>query len=194
MEVRMQEPHEKGVAIRSAPSFALDVAKCSAKRKQGKRWAGYRASKIGNQGADAVQVAEGNTTSSVRVGQVLRNLVSNALKFTERGEVRVSVRLSENSDSVCFLVLDTGIGIAPEDIAVIFHEFSQVQHSIQRSVKGTGLGLSLSRKLAGLLGGTLEVTSRLGVGSTFVLNLPARGATSSYSQPPLAPNRVTERS
>src|SRR5215831_15394171 len=65
MEVRMQEPHEKGVAIRSAPSFALDVAKCSAKRKQGKRWAGYRASKIGNQGADAVQVAEGNTTSSV---------------------------------------------------------------------------------------------------------------------------------
>src|SRR5215475_7772750 len=57
MEERMKEPHEKGVAIRSAPSFALDVAKCPAKRKQGKRWAGYRASKIGNQGADAVQVA-----------------------------------------------------------------------------------------------------------------------------------------
>ena len=65
MEERMKEPHEKGVAIRSAPSFALDVAKCLAKRKQGKRWAGYRASKIGNQGADAVQVAAGNTTSSV---------------------------------------------------------------------------------------------------------------------------------
>src|SRR5262249_35599018 len=65
MEVRMKEPYEKGVAIRSAPSFALDVAKCLAKRKQGKRWAGYRASKIGNQGADAVQVAAGNTTSSV---------------------------------------------------------------------------------------------------------------------------------
>src|SRR5215469_11709270 len=65
MEVRMQEPYEKGVAIRSAPSFALDVAKCPAKRKQGKRWAGYRASKIGNQGADAVQIAEGNTTCSV---------------------------------------------------------------------------------------------------------------------------------
>src|SRR5262245_48291885 len=65
MEVRMQEPREKGVAIRSAPSFALDVAKCPAKRKQGKRWAGYRASRICNQGADAVQVAEGNTTSGV---------------------------------------------------------------------------------------------------------------------------------
>jgi hypothetical protein len=61
----MKEPHEKGVAIRSAPSFALGAAKCPAKRKQGKRWAGYRASKICNQGADAVTTAEGNMTSSV---------------------------------------------------------------------------------------------------------------------------------
>jgi len=60
----MEEPHEKGVAIRSAPSFALDAVKCPAKRKQGKRWAGYRASKICNQGADAVTTAEGHTTSS----------------------------------------------------------------------------------------------------------------------------------
>jgi len=60
----MKEPHEKGVAIRSAPSFALDAAKCPVERKQGKRWAGYRASKICNQGADAVTTAEGNTTSS----------------------------------------------------------------------------------------------------------------------------------
>src|ERR1700721_4609625 len=59
------EPHEKGVAIRSAPSFALATAKCSVKRKQGERVAGYRASKICNQGADAVTTAEGNTTSSV---------------------------------------------------------------------------------------------------------------------------------
>jgi signal transduction histidine kinase/CheY-like chemotaxis protein len=125
-------------------------------------------------------------TDEAKVGQILRNLVSNALKFTERGEVRISVRLSENSDSVSFLVSDTGIGIAPEDIRNIFQEFSQVQHSIQTRVKGTGLGLSLSRKLAGLLGGTLEVTSRLGVGSTFVLNLPVREAASSYSQPPVA--------
>src|SRR6516225_6107443 len=64
MELRMKEPHEKGVAIRSAPSFALDAAKCPVKRKQGKRWAGYRASKICNQGADAVPTAEGHTPGS----------------------------------------------------------------------------------------------------------------------------------
>src|SRR5258706_12150446 len=64
MELRMKEPHEKGLAIRSAPSFALGAAKRPVKRKQGKRWAGYRASKICNQGADAVATAEGNTTSS----------------------------------------------------------------------------------------------------------------------------------
>src|SRR6266567_7470079 len=64
MELRRKEPYEKGLAIRSAPSFALGAAKYPAKRKQGKRWAGYRASKICNQGADAVTTAEGNTTSS----------------------------------------------------------------------------------------------------------------------------------
>src|SRR5258707_455985 len=65
MELRMKEPHEEGVAIHSAPSFALGAVKCPVKRKQGKGWAGYRASKICNQGADAVTTAEGNTTSSV---------------------------------------------------------------------------------------------------------------------------------
>src|SRR3954451_3701551 len=65
MELRMKEPHEKGVAIRSAPSFALGAVRCPVKRKQGERWAGYRASKICNQGADAVTTAEGNTISSV---------------------------------------------------------------------------------------------------------------------------------
>ena len=64
MELRMKEPYEKGLAIRSAPSFALGAAKRPVKRKQGKRWAGYRASKICNQGADAVPTAEGHTTSS----------------------------------------------------------------------------------------------------------------------------------
>src|SRR3954451_17202186 len=64
MELRMKEPYEKGVAIRSAPSFALGAVKCPVKRKQGKRWAGYRASKICNQGADAVPTAEGHTPGS----------------------------------------------------------------------------------------------------------------------------------
>src|SRR6266853_1839734 len=63
MELRMKEPHEKGVAICSAPSFALGTVRCPVKRKQGKRWAGYRASKICNRGADAVTTAEGKTTS-----------------------------------------------------------------------------------------------------------------------------------
>src|SRR5271169_3588771 len=65
MELRMKEPYEKGVAICSAPSFALGIVKCLVKRKQGERWAGYRASKICNQGADAVTTAEGNMTGSV---------------------------------------------------------------------------------------------------------------------------------
>src|SRR5215469_11446101 len=75
MELRMKEPYEKGVANRSAPSFALDVARRPAKRKQGKRWAGYRASKICNQGVDAVRMAEDNTTSSesASCGSALRS-------------------------------------------------------------------------------------------------------------------------
>src|SRR5215467_1288518 len=75
MELRMKEPYEKGVANRSAPSFALDVARRPAKRKQGKRWAGYRASKICNQGVDAVRTAEDNTTSSesASCGSALRS-------------------------------------------------------------------------------------------------------------------------
>ena len=113
-------------------------------------------------------------TDEAKLGQILRNLVSNALKFTERGEVRVSARALD--DHIVFSVSDTGIGIAPQDLELVFQEFSQIHHSMQRCVKGTGLGLSLSRKFAGLLGGTLEATSNLGVGSTFVLKLPIHAA------------------
>jgi signal transduction histidine kinase len=131
-------------------------------------------------------------TDEAKAGQILRNLVSNALKFTEKGEVRVSVRLSESGDSVCFSVSDTGIGIAPEDINTVFQEFSQVHHPLQKRVKGTGLGLSLSRKLATLLGGTLEVTSKLGAGSTFVLRLPARQETARLVSTPAAIQEAEE--
>lgn len=109
-----------------------------------------------------------------KLGQILRNLISNALKFTQRGEVRVSAGLSPAADAVVFTVKDTGIGIAPEDQDRIFQEFAQLENPIQKRVKGTGLGLPLSRKLAGLLGGTLEVQSAVGSGSTFTLNLPYR--------------------
>jgi signal transduction histidine kinase len=109
-------------------------------------------------------------TDEGKVAQILRNLISNALKFTERGVVRVKARRS--GDAIVFSVSDTGIGIATADQERIFHEFAQVENAAQRRTKGTGLGLPLSRKLAELLGGTLTVTSELGVGSTFTLKLP----------------------
>jgi len=110
-------------------------------------------------------------TDQGKVAQVLRNLVSNALKFTERGEVRVSVGVE--GDTAHFAVSDTGIGIGAADYAHIFEEFGQVDSPLQAKVKGTGLGLPLSRKLAELLGGTLQVESELGKGSTFRLSIPA---------------------
>jgi signal transduction histidine kinase len=106
-----------------------------------------------------------------KIGQILRNLVANALKFTERGEVRVAAKASEG-DAITLTVADTGIGIAPEDQDRIFQEFGQVDSPVQRRVKGTGLGLALSRRLAELLGGTLSVRSAPGQGSTFTLTLP----------------------
>ena len=111
------------------------------------------------------------TTDEGKLSQILRNLISNAIKFTERGEIRVVAAL-EADDMVAFSVTDTGLGIAPEDQARIFEEFTQVDNPLQKHVRGTGLGLPLSRKLAGLLGGRLEVESTLGVGSRFVLRLP----------------------
>ena len=107
-----------------------------------------------------------------KISQILRNLISNALKFTERGEVRVSARLDPDGDTMVFDVADTGIGIAPEDVPRVFEEFTQLEHRLQRNVKGTGLGLPLSRRLADLLGGSLSVQSTPGIGSTFTLRVP----------------------
>jgi signal transduction histidine kinase/CheY-like chemotaxis protein len=111
-------------------------------------------------------------TDEGKVSQILRNFISNAIKFTERGEVRVSAALSADGRSVAFSVADTGIGIAPEDQTRIFEEFSQLDNPIQTQVKGTGLGLPLCRKLAHLLGGSVEVSSRPGEGSTFTASIP----------------------
>jgi signal transduction histidine kinase/CheY-like chemotaxis protein len=110
-------------------------------------------------------------TDEAKVSQVLRNLVSNALKFTEAGHVTVSVEPGPD-DTVCFRVSDTGIGIAPEHQLRIFEEFYQVEGPRQRQVKGTGLGLALSRRLAEVLGGTLTLKSVPGQGSTFTLRVP----------------------
>jgi signal transduction histidine kinase len=113
-------------------------------------------------------------TDQGKVSQIVRNLVSNALKFTVRGSVRVSCRLSQDGHLILFEVVDTGIGIAPENHRRIFDEFSQVENPLQRTVKGTGLGLPLSQRLAGLLGGSIEIRSQLGQGSTFTLAIPLR--------------------
>jgi signal transduction histidine kinase/CheY-like chemotaxis protein len=107
-----------------------------------------------------------------KVSQILRNFISNALKFTERGEIRVRVEHDASSGTILFAVSDTGIGIAPEDLERIFGEYQQVQNPIQRRVKGTGLGLPLSKKLAALLQGSIEAESRPGEGSTFRLRVP----------------------
>ncbi len=102
-------------------------------------------------------------TDEAKVSQMLRNLLSNALKFTERGEVRVGASVDRNGHAESrSAVADTGIGIAPQDQARIFEEFAQLEHRLQRQVKGTGLGLPLSRRLAELLGGTLTVDQRTG--------------------------------
>jgi signal transduction histidine kinase/CheY-like chemotaxis protein len=111
-------------------------------------------------------------TDEAKVTQILRNLISNALKFTERGEVRVTALYDAERRRVNLSVRDTGIGIAPKDHARIFEEFSQVETKIQKRVKGTGLGLPLSRSLAELLGGELTLESVLGQGSVFTLSIP----------------------
>ncbi len=110
-------------------------------------------------------------TDEGKVSQILRNLISNALKFTPKGQVKVSASVVESRD-VLFVVADTGIGIAPEHHDTIFREFSQVEHPLQEKYRGTGLGLPLCRNLALLLGGQIWLQSELGSGSTFFVRIP----------------------
>ncbi len=121
-------------------------------------------------------------TDEGKVSQILRNFISNALKFTERGEVRVTARYDESSGMVTFSVSDTGVGIAREDQERIFEEFTQLASAAHSHFKGTGLGLPLCLKLAELLGGQIELESELGVGSKFSLTLPARYVTEDQTE------------
>jgi signal transduction histidine kinase len=105
-----------------------------------------------------------------RIRQILLNLLGNAVRYTERGEIRLEVHVEPAA--LRFVVADTGIGIAPDHVEQIFEPFWQVQQSLTRRVGGTGLGLSVTRRLARLLGGDVSVTSEPGVGSTFVVDLP----------------------
>jgi signal transduction histidine kinase/CheY-like chemotaxis protein len=107
-----------------------------------------------------------------KVSQILRNFISNALKFTQRGEVRIWAEHDKAEDTITFRVRDTGIGIEPKDIEVIWQEFGQIPSALQGRVKGTGLGLPLSKKLAELLLGGVDVVSAAGEGSVFSLTVP----------------------
>ncbi len=112
-------------------------------------------------------------TDSRRLRQIVTNLVGNAIKFTARGQVWVTARPMD-SGTWELSVADTGCGIPPNQLDVIFEEFIQVDGSSTRKEGGTGLGLPLTRKLAELLGGSVTVTSSVGTGSTFRVNLPIR--------------------
>ncbi|MDI3374429.1 sensor histidine kinase [Pseudomonas fulva] len=110
-------------------------------------------------------------TDDKKLAQILRNFISNALKFTSQGEVRISACL-EGDDSIRFAVSDTGIGIAPELLGTLFEDFAQVDSPLQKRLRGTGLGLSLCKRFAELLGGHVGVESEPGVGSCFFVVIP----------------------
>jgi signal transduction histidine kinase len=110
-------------------------------------------------------------TDDNKLSQILRNFISNAIKFTQQGEVRVSAKY-RTPGWVTFAVADTGIGIAEEHQGALFQDFVQLDSPIQKRFRGTGLGLALSKRLAELLGGSVAVQSELGKGSTFSAIIP----------------------
>ena len=116
-------------------------------------------------------------TDRARVGQILKNLLSNAFKFTpDSGSVSVIATPGETDDRITFQVIDTGIGIARDKQKLIFEAFQQADGSTSRKYGGTGLGLPICRELAALLGGKINLTSEAGAGSTFTLSIPVKGS------------------
>ena len=111
-------------------------------------------------------------TDEGKLSQILRNFISNALKFTEQGLISVAATFNKTDRTVTFAVSDTGMGIPAEDQSKIFEEFVQLENPAQRKIKGTGLGLPLCRKLATLLNGKIDLVSQIGIGSTFSVTIP----------------------
>ncbi|MFA5269218.1 MAG: ATP-binding protein, partial [Methanoregula sp.] len=107
---------------------------------------------------------------SRRLEQVLLNLLSNSIKFTEQGHIRITCRAGD--DFVNISVADTGIGMKKEDMDKLFRPFTQIETGLTRKYEGTGLGLSISKRLVSLMGGTISVESEWGKGSTFSFTLP----------------------
>jgi signal transduction histidine kinase len=109
-------------------------------------------------------------TDPVKLRQVLLNLLSNAVKYTDTGEI--SVKTESRDGVVDFLVTDTGVGVSEEHLEKIFEPFWQVEHTTTRRAGGTGLGLAVTRQFVELLGGSIDVQSSLGKGSTFIVSIP----------------------
>ncbi|KAF2518071.1 response regulator [Flavobacterium foetidum] len=115
-------------------------------------------------------------TDKMRLEQILKNLISNAIKFTDKGSVSLEIKVDSDDDKIiCFIVKDTGIGIPLEKQPLIFEAFQQADGSTKRKYGGTGLGLSISRELAKLLRGEIILHSKVNEGSTFTLCLPVLG-------------------
>ncbi|UPL08153.1 Autoinducer 2 sensor kinase/phosphatase LuxQ [Pseudomonas sp. IsoF] len=121
-------------------------------------------------------------TDDKKLAQILRNYIANALKFTTRGEVRVSAQLL-GSDQIRFAVTDTGIGIAAELLGGLFEDFAQIDSPLQKRLRGTGLGLSLCKRFAALLDGEVGVESVPGAGSTFFVIIPLALAQEGADEP-----------
>ena len=112
-------------------------------------------------------------TDHKKLSQILRNFISNALKFTPRGQVRVAANY-DGGDAITFSVTDTGIGISKNEQTKLFHDFVQLDTRMDKRLRGSGLGLSLSKKLAELLGGSVHVESEEGMGSVFSVKIPVK--------------------
>jgi CheY-like chemotaxis protein len=132
-------------------------------------------------------------TDPTRLKQILINLIGNAIKFTEQGGITVVLRPDEVGGTLELAVVDTGIGMTPEQCGRLFKAFSQADASTTRRFGGTGLGLVISQRLATMLGGGIEVTSRLGEGTTFTLALPMVLSDETPTEAPLSVT-VTEPS
>src|SRR5690606_1048096 len=124
-------------------------------------------------------VPEKIETDKLRLEQVLRNLLANAIKFTQKGEVRLTIEADNKyKNFIRFAVSDTGIGISEENQQIIFEAFQQADGSTRRKFGGTGLGLSISREIVKLLGGHITLESKLGEGSTFIIHIPMQATIS----------------
>jgi signal transduction histidine kinase len=117
-------------------------------------------------------VPETIITDEQRFEEILNNLISNAIKFTEKGEIVIEV--ASKKDMIEVAVIDTGVGIPEESIKELFHDFYQVDSSVSRKYGGTGLGLSITKKLVELQGGSVVVRSKVGEGSKFIFTLPIK--------------------